>query len=451
MQSGDAMMYLVIARDFILNGDWRQTDVYHYLYPSHDGRLIWHHEYLSMLIFYGAWAIGGFAALIVLKSALLGLMFFTVLRASPEDRNAHAEWIAIWILAILSSSFRFIERSSLFSDLFTVVLVTWLLRERSLNRNFLLRLVLLFTIWTQLHPGFVAGLALLLLWCAWHALRTPDFLKKELALLLLIPLAMLANPSFLDGLLYPFQFALNEARVLRLYNFEWLPAYHAAFRFTPEMLAFWILSLFSAYFFVRAKAWRNIEALFAVAAFLSVFQAVRFVPAASMIIALTVKPHARFLSFNTSQLWLRIALVVFLCVVSIRNLGWGYESSSGKRLPELGLDPKFFPSKTLENLRSFGPQSFYNSHDFGAYLLWLGIKPVFHHGFVTDMKFYQREVIGSLQTQSQFLELARKYGWKVLLVDRFGGYRQAHRILSPIKEWKIVSDDEAAYLIVYLP
>ena len=445
------MMYLVITRDFILNGDWRQTDVYNYIYPSHDDRLIWHHEYLSMLIFYGAWAIGGLAALIFLKSVVLGLTFFTVLRAPPEERNAGAEWIAIWILAILSSSFRFIERSSLFSDLFTVVLVAWLLREKTLTRSLSIRLILLFTFWIQLHPGFVAGLVFLLLWFAWHALHTPQFLQKKLAFLLLIPVAMLANPSFLDGFLYPFRFALNEAQVLRLHNFEWLPAHHVAFRLTSEMLAFWILSFFSTYFFVRAKAWRNIEALFALVAFCSVFQAVRFVPAAAMIIALTVKPYARFQALNTGQVWLRSVLVIFLMVISVRNFGWGYESSSGKRIPELGLDPKFFPSQTLETLKSLGPQAFYNSHDFGAYLLWLGIKPIFHHGFVTDMKFYQREVVGSLQTQSQFLELATKYGWKILLVDRFNGYRQAHRILSPQKEWKIVAEDEASYLIVHIP
>jgi hypothetical protein len=154
---------------------------------------------------------------------------------------------------------------------------------------------------------------------------------------------------------------------------------------------------------------------------------------------------------DTSRKWLKTAVAALLLIIAAKNFVRGYDSSSGRRLPRLGLDPKFFPSKTLETLKQIHPAQFYNSHDFGAYLVWLGITPVFHHGFVTDMNFYEKEVIGSLRSQDEFLALARKYGWKVLLIDRFGGYRRAHAILSPMKEWKIVAEDEAAYLIAYLP
>ena len=47
----------------------------------------------------------------------------------------------------------------------------------------------------------------------------------------------------LEGALYPVRFALNEARVFKHYNFEWFPAYSQAFRFTPEVLAFWTLAV----------------------------------------------------------------------------------------------------------------------------------------------------------------------------------------------------------------
>jgi len=451
IQSGDTMMYLNIARDFILAGDWRQSDAHNYLYSATDGQLIWHHEYLTSLLFYGSWTMGGFPALIFLKAALLGLMFWLVLCHAPEERNSRVEWMAVWILAVLAASFRFIERASLFSDLFTVLTVSWLIREKTLSRSLLVRLCVLFLLWIQLHPGFVLGFIFVGLWVAWHSCFTAGFLNKNLLKILCVPLVMLLNPDVLNGILYPFRFALNEAHTLKLYNFEWLPAYHSVFRFSQEMLAFWCLVLFTSYFFVRERAWRNIEGLFALAALVLALSAVRFVPCMAMILALTAKPFVKFAQLNTRRPWLTGVIALLLLGVSVRNLGWGYGSSSGQRLPELGLDPKFFPNKTLEVLRQIHPKSFYNSHDFGAYLIWLGIKPVFHHGFVTDMNFYEKEAIGALQSPQQFLEIARKYDWKVLLVDRFGAYREIHRILSPLPEWKIVAEDEAAYLIVYLP
>lgn len=452
IQSGDVMMYLTITRDFILEGNWRQTDVFGYLYPQTDGRLIWHHEYLSALLFYGTWALGGFPALIALKSLLLGLMFWLVIREGPREQNARAEWIGLFILAILAASFRFIERASLFSDLFTVLVAAALLRAPVLSKKLIFGLSILFLLWIQLHPGFITGWILIALWAGWREMETRGSIAKNFHWLLLIPLVMLSNPDMHDGLLYPFRFAAVEARTLRLYNFEWMPAYHSAFRFSAEMLAFWLLSFCAAYFFTRAHAWRTLNAIFSVAAFALTLQAVRFVPCAAMIIVLSVKPYAQFSFLKTTRRAFQIPLALFLLAVSIHNIGWGYRSSSGRRLPQLTLDPKFFPTKTIQTLRSLGNAGpIYNSHDLGAYLLWLGIKPIFHHGFVTDMNFYEREVIGAMQTPAQFLELAKKYGWKVLLVDRFGGYRELHRILSPMPEWKIVAEDEASYLIVQFP
>ena len=89
----------------------------------------------------------------------------------------------------------------------------------------------------------------------------------------------------------------------------------------------------------------------------------------------------------------------------------------------------------------------YNAHDFGAYLIWRGVLPVFHHGFVTDMGFYENEVMGVFKGQARFLELAAKYNWTMLLVEKYGAYRYFYQILGSLPQWKIVAEDEASYLI----
>jgi hypothetical protein len=408
IQSGDVMMYLNIARDYILEGEWRQLDVHQYLYPATDGQLHWHHEYLSSFIFYMAWWLGAWKGLIFFKAALVGTAAWIAARSEQEDSGPW--WAALWALAVLAASFRFIERSSLFSDLLTVLILALLLKKRRLTNRLLIQLIVIFWLWIQLHPGFPLGFGLLGLWMFWN--------RQWSWRLGLIPAVMLANPDFAEGLLYPFRFAFSEGQVFRSYNYEWLPAIREPFVFSREVLAFWFLSATATWFLIRAKAWREISA--ALFMFLMAANAVRFLPSAALVIAYCTKPYLP----RTFPRARPFALAI-LAMIALKNISWGYSSSAGFRPAGFGLDPSVFPSKTLEILRQLPKTKIYNSHDFGAYLIWLGIKPVFHHGFVTDMAFYKNEVIGGLSSPERFFALAEKYRWQVLLVDRNSAYRAA--------------------------
>jgi hypothetical protein len=70
---------------------------------------------------------------------------------------------------------------------------------------------------------------------------------------------------------------------------------------------------------------------------------------------------------------------------------------------------------------------------------------------MTDVAFYENDVMGVFRSQRRFLELAAKYNWTMLLVEKHGNYRYFYQILAPLPEWKIVAEDEAAYLIYRLP
>ena len=276
IQSGDVLMYLALARDFLLQGKWPTHDIYLYSLPNAELHI--EHEYLSYLIFHVAWWLGDLAGLIVLKVMLLAVLFVLPLREPPRAQATSPLWIFMWTLAVLAASFRFIERSSQFSDIFTLLLMQWLLHQDRISRGFILKTGALFLVWAQLHPGFPMGVILLGMWAAWHSRRTPGFIGRKI-LWLLAPVALLAvNPLGLEGALYPVRFALNEASVFKHFNFEWFPAYSEAFRFTPEVLAFWTLSLSALFLLWREKQWLSLRGLFALFSICAAAQAVRFIP-----------------------------------------------------------------------------------------------------------------------------------------------------------------------------
>ena len=203
-----------------------------------------------------------------MKVVGLLLLFVITLSAGPRANNKSALFILLWMIAVFAASFRFIERSSLFSDVLTVGLLAMLLKERAITRRLVIQMMLLFFVWAQLHPGYPAGLALVAIWALWKIFGEADFKWVRTPWLALPLIATTFNPLGLEGALYPFRFALNEAAVLRRHNFEWFASYHPAFITTPEVLAFWMLTALSVALLVRARIYRSNRwplALFAIA------------------------------------------------------------------------------------------------------------------------------------------------------------------------------------------
>jgi hypothetical protein len=352
----------------------------------------------------------------------------------------------------MAASFRFIERSSLISDLCTLVLARWLLESYMIDRRLILRLTLLFGLWIQCHPGFPVGIALLAIWVVWNLIFSPQAKITDLPWLALPILVLFVNPLGPEGVFYPVKFALEQAPTFKHFNYEWFPAYHPAFRWTPEVVAFWLLSAVCLFVIAREKSWRSLRTWFALFAIAVGATAVRFVPWASFLMLMSIKPWANFKDIRLRP-WVETLVRMILALVTVKNLALGYSSSSGPRHPGFEIDPAHIPTATLDFWRKNRiAGNLYNSQEFGAYLIWQGILPVFHHGFVTDMDFYRQDVMGVFQSQSRFLELAKKYDWTMLLVDKSGGgYPYFYKILSSLSDWKIVAEDDSAYLIYHLP
>ncbi len=451
IQSVDVVMYLALARDFVF-GSGKLNSPDPYLYSLSNAPLVWEHEYLSYIYFNTFYDMLGAPGLIFAKALLLLTIFSIPLFTREKSINSNPLWICMWVLAVIAGSFRFIERSSLFSDLFCVVLSAWLCRREHLRIKDLFFLAAIFLLWVQLHPGYPLGLCLFGLWLLHRQFILKTMTWKESILAMTPILALLINPLSAEGALYPFRFSLFEAQVLKRSNFEWFPSYHRSFRWTPEVIAFWILAGLSLLTGIKNRLFLELRFWMTGFALISSVQVVRFIPWACFATLFLLKPWLQFKSSQLTKPILSWVMTIFLLIVAFKNFSIGYQSSSGQRLAKLDFDPKFFPFKTLQVLRSNPiPGRLYNTHDFGSFLIWQKYTPVFHHGFVTDMNFYSKDVMGVFESQKRFLELAEKYGWTMLLVEKYGAYRYFHKILSPLSEWKIVAEDEASYLIYRLP
>src|SRR5262245_42864024 len=99
IQSGDVVMYLALARDFVFSGDWKFTDPY--IYPLNSPPLIWTHEYLSFVLFSWFYTFFGWSGLIWLKSVVWTAVFVLTLRSGPREINVSWVWIGLWLLAVL--------------------------------------------------------------------------------------------------------------------------------------------------------------------------------------------------------------------------------------------------------------------------------------------------------------------------------------------------------------
>src|SRR5437868_10106214 len=214
-------MYLALAREYLQKGRFPDSDPF--MYPvTHTWTIL--HQWLAYLVFYGFYWLGGYTGIIVAKVGMItGILAFPLLWVR-KNWSARFFWTLSVLLGSLAMSFRWMERSSMFTDIFVTVVLGILLVELKAPSRWKFLLPLIFLLWVNLHPGFptgwaLCGLALLVSLRRW---RRKEFLQLA-AVVLATVLICLLNPKGLDGVLYPFVFSQNEGVLFRQLYFEWFP------------------------------------------------------------------------------------------------------------------------------------------------------------------------------------------------------------------------------------
>ena len=200
------------------------------------------HEWLSEVIFYLAWTLGGGLGLILLKIAVVAGV--VALAAQVVGRRGLPPLMAeIMIGLVLLGTWprTSLVRPQLFSVLLFAALL-WVFHKVSEGKARSLRLVpLIFLCWINLHGGWVVGFGVFGLWVLAGLFSNPPGVPRTslVATAFVSAAALLVNPYGWHML----AFIATTVRFDRADIVDWQPIWHSSF-----LLGLWIASLtFAAY------------------------------------------------------------------------------------------------------------------------------------------------------------------------------------------------------------
>lgn len=419
-----------------------RADIFSYTIPGHPWITF---EWLSQVLFYGAYLFGGLTGLILFKAAVLSLVFVCVfLDAGARKPLPLLAAAVLVVLAACGARTEYAERPQIFTFLLTAVYLAALKRGEE-RPAFHYGLPALQVLWCNLHGGAsVVGLALVGGWWA-GALIQKSSAGRRLGLVLLgCAAASLANPNgwqIYSQLFGTLGFQAREAIS------EWQPL-----RFSAELRPIWIplIALEAA----SAAAWlgnprrRAGAGLLWLAFFFLSFRALRFTVEALPVFAqlgagdLAAALEGRRLG----RLWPAVAAAV---VAAMLAGTWAFATYAfpGSFWPGFGVvrdagDAIAFMDKA--GLK--GP--LFNSYGLGGQLIWRSPgRKVFVDGrsleygpaFVSDaVRWFRPDV---------WTRLDGRYHFQLALIDQHGpGYTCG--VLDDDPRWRLVYWDDSALVYV---
>lgn len=333
------------------------------------------HEWLTELILYSLYRIGGYYLLIPLFSLIITLSFFLVFHRSPGKPFSAGFSV---LLAALTSAPTWGVRPQMISLLLTASFLFILDRYWEKNNwKILIALPLLTILWVNLHAGYILGFFLIGLYLIVeifnYMLSKYRKEKSDAKTILSLGLvyitciaASLLNPNTYHILTYPFE-TLASPSMMQFIQ-EWFsPDFHQL-EWIP--LALLILALISLPSLIRRRI-PLIRLLLVIIFVFAALRSMRFVPILSLVaipfiseqlagIAITYKSKKNF-RFSKQ---LNSLLLFFICVVI------GMYSFSVIREQPL-VEQQSYPSDAVDWIQENHPKgNIFNTYDWGGYLIW---------------------------------------------------------------------------------
>ena len=404
------------------------------------------HEWLAQLVWYGVWAAGGFAAVVMLKSALL--TFFCAAAGWLAWRRS-GSLVAGVAAALAGVPFLLLfaaDRPALLT--FALVALYTLLLERyreggSVRLLYALPLVQL--VWANAHGGFFMGFAVLGAYAA-GAWRSPQERRN--------PLWIAAAIAVLISGLNPSGFGIFS--VLAGYRQSFLTQTLIEWSRPPLWGPPYVFQmLLYATAAVMVWQWRRVwisdALLFAAfgAASLLAFRNLPFVAFYAPIFLASYVPGVRRLDARNV-----CAAGIALVAVSLAWRGW-----EGK-LFQLRVAEWKFPEQAAQLLREIGPgHELFNTYEYGGYLLWAAgpERKVFIDGRALNESVYRdyRTILyGDPNDPAAPERLLDQYGADVVLMN---GFEYVSGVVYPLilrlgapgnARWRLAHQDPQAVVFV---
>ena len=215
------------------------------------------HEWLSELLFYGLYNLGGYGLLIFSFSILVTAAFLLTYLSCPRESRPYVAGFSLMLGAIATAPTWGVRPqmiSLFFTSLFLYLLDRFWMEAKL---KFVIPLPLLTLAWVNFHAGYFLGLGIVAIYIVGGGIELlkAKFQKTEphagstlkpilvlCSVLVISILTTLANPNGLQILLYPFQTLTSQA--MQQFILEWFsPDFHL---FEWQPLAWFILALIGA-------------------------------------------------------------------------------------------------------------------------------------------------------------------------------------------------------------
>jgi hypothetical protein len=382
------------------------------------------HSWLSQIVLYWAWQMGGNFGLAIYASALATVGMVFVYRMSSG--SAYLRAFAI-VLGAATAAVFWSPRPQMFSFALSAALLYVLVRFRRGERDWLWGIPPLMAVWGNLHAGFSIGFILLFGTIAGETInrmlnptgpQTLSWAKiRKLVLVTVVSMAVLIiNPYGLQMLSVPFQTVSIGA--LQDFIQEWnSPNFHerqvwpfvalllgllGAAGASRKRLSWTDFILAAGTAFMSLLAGRNI-AVFAVVATPILTAHLDDVLAER---GWTVRPVQRVTAQMARLNALLVAVVLLGCLAKVLLVLDVETVEEGQR--------EFLPVQAAEYLKTANPPGpMFNSYNWGGYLMFtLPDRPVFIDG--------RTDLYGDAFISQDYFEAARgSSGWEAIL-DRYG-------------------------------
>lgn len=395
-----------------------------------------HHEWLSDVLFYLAYAAGSFYGILILRAAVLcAACYFVFKMCVEETRDTAVSIVATLCCAYVLAPWK--PGAGLRPQFFTyffIALTHYLLFYRKKTAW----LPFVFFLWANLHGGYLSGFILLFAFCIseWLSKDRRRFFSG-LKLSALCFLAGLLTPNHVYELIYPFQILMR--RDLYQYNYEWFP---------PDIHKLYALPFYGLVFAfliscaLRSRRFREGEIFFVFPYLLLSLLSLRNMP----LFALAVSPYLarRLQSAPETKIFTRksgMILLAILLMVTFRDYYMEYVPLHRRTLSPSVMAEQV-PVKAVEFIKGNKlPGPLFPEPDWGGYVIFK-LYPAYKVGADTRFdtvydKDYLVRVIEAFSGQS---------GWEKIFAETKTNLILLDAIATPLKEELYASDD---YKLIY--
>jgi len=330
------------------------------------------HEWLSQVIFFSLFQLFGINGLILFKACLVVTAFILLLRIGLlRGANLYSIGLVI-LLAVLVARFRLFVRPHIFTFLLIAIYLYIIYYP---NRRYLFLLPILMLLWVNLHPGFIFGLMLVLLYFL------NEVLKKQQIKYLLIVMLFTFFASFINPYTYHlYGCFVSFSKLLSIYPI-------AEYR-SPDFYNYSLFfSMLVLTFIVVVINWKKIDLLeFLPPLCFSILSIIanRNIPLFALSSIPLLARHISLLSNRLQSkikvsswikylIWLLISFFVLIGSIG-GKYNWFFMNRCGSStLPKfgLGIEERIYPIdgvKFIQQNRIHGKM--YNSHSLGGFLIY---------------------------------------------------------------------------------